>query len=351
MNGLSTATTPRRLTDDQLSSTDLRITDPAAVDGYTRERPDPGLAPEIVGDYDLTPPGGLRANPDGPWIWCCHCQEENHWHGFVITNETGKRYSIGGDCAAKYYDIEFTRARRAYKDDVTRKGLLQRLSAIQGAAAGIEAVITEILHSSALSLIDAKRVEIERACPNAAFLLASAAHNGSPLHEEIEVRDMPAELARDDKLPANAERPPIYTRQRRAIGLLEGSAVIRTQDDCRDRLLRLRRALAQVCTMQRGDTNAITTETMKKLAVEAEGAHRAAAEHLAQYRRATEFFTPTNVDRMARWSGSQNGFTIMAHTDGIEFVVAGKSAIVQPLDEISLPDLPSFTPLVQSGGN
>lgn len=84
------ATTPRRLTDDQLASTDLRITDPYAVDGYTRDRPDPDLAPEIIGDYDLTPPGGRHANPDGPWTWCCHCQEESHWLGFVVANATGR---------------------------------------------------------------------------------------------------------------------------------------------------------------------------------------------------------------------------------------------------------------------
>lgn len=339
------ATTPRRLTDDQLASTDLRITDPYAVDGYTRDRPDPDLAPEIIGDYDLTPPGGRHANPDGPWTWCCHCQEENHWLGFVVANATGKRYSIGGDCAAKYYKIEFTQARRTYKDEVTRKGLLQRLGAINAAAAGIDAVIAEALHSSSLSQIDAKRVEIEKACPSASFLLASAVHNGSPLHEEIQVRNLAAEIARDDKVAADAEQPPIYTLERRAIGFIEGSAVVRKQDDCRDRLLRLRRALAQVSEMHKGDTNAVTTDAMRKLAIEAEGAHRAAEEHLVAYRRATEFFTVTNVDRMARWSEAQSGFKIRQNEAGIEFSASGKSVTVKPLNMISLPALPPFTAL------
>ena len=339
------ATTPRRLTDDQLASTDLRIADPTAVEGYTRERADPDLAPEIVGEYDLTPPGGLRANPDGPWIWCCHCQEANHWRGFLIANGAQKRYSIGGDCAAKYYDIEFTRARRVYKDDVARKYLLQRLDSVQAAAADIEALITQALHSSALSLIDAKRLEIEKACPNAFFLLASATHNGSPLYEEVQIRDFAAELARDDKLPAAAERTPIYTTERRAIGLIEGSAVVRKQDDCRDRLLTLRRALAQVCALKKGNTDAIATETMKKLAIEAESALRAAGDSLAVYQRAPEFFAATNVDRLVRWSGTQSGFTIRPHDRGIEFVVAGTSTIVAVLCDVSLPDLPPFAPV------
>lgn len=343
------ATTARRLTDDQLASTDLRIADPTKVDRYTRDRPDQALAPEIIGEYDLTPPGGMRANPDGPWVWCCHCQKDNHWRGFVIANATGNRYSVGNDCAAKYYGIEFSSARRTFKDEVTRKGLLERLGALSAAAEGIYAVIAEALHSSSLSMIDAKRKEIGKACANAAFLLSSAAHSGTPLHEQVQVRDLAAELARDDKLPADADRPPIYKLERRAIGLIDGSAVVRNQDDCRDRLLSLRRAVRQVRAMHKGDTDAVTTETMKKLVVEAESAHRAAEERLAEYRRAPDFFSATNVDRMARWSDSQSGFTIRPNEDGIEIITSTKSAIVRRFDAISLPRLPQVTPLAPRG--
>ena len=342
------ATTARRLTDDQLASADLRIADPATVDGYTRDRPDQAHAPEIIGEYDLSPAGGMRTNPDGPWLWCCHCQKDNHWRGFVIANATGNRYSIGKDCAAKHYGIEFVSARRTFKDEVTRKGLLERLGAINAVAEEIEVVISQILHSPSLSMIDAKRAEIEKASANAAFLLASAAHTRTPLHEEVQVRDLAAELARDDKLPADADRPPIYKLERRAIGLIDGSAVVRNQDDCRDRLLGLRRAVRQACAIHNGDTDAVKTNTMKKLVVEAESAHRAAEERLAEYRHAPDFFSATNVDRMARWSVSQSGFTIRPSGGGIEFSAAA-STTVQMLGAVSLPDLPTIAPSTPAG--
>lgn len=132
------------------------------------------------------------------------------------------------------------------------------------------------------------------------------------------------------------------------IGLIDGSAVVRNQDDCRDRLLSLRRAVLQACVIQNGDTDAVTTNTIKKLVIEAESAHRAVKERLTEYGRAPEFFSAANIDRMARWSVSQSGFTIRPSGGGIEFSAAA-STTVQMLGAVSLPDLPNIAPSNPAG--
>ncbi|CAM3225828.1 GcrA family cell cycle regulator [Sphingomonas zeae] len=344
MHILTTSTrTTSRPDDQQLATLQFRIDDPAGIEGYSRNKPDTRLEPTIIGHYDLRPTGGRKRLKEEPFFWCCHCQKDNHWSGFVVTNETGRSYSVGKDCAASHYGVEFTRIRRNFSELTSRKGVLERLGRINGGAAGLDAAIAIVLKGPALTAIDAKRKEIEKAHPNAAYLLSAAANSGSDLHEDVQVRDIAAERKRADRLGERDPKTPIWRSERGSLGPLDGSALMRTQFDCRDRLIALRASVARAVAAYRADTNAMTTGEITKLVKAVEAAHADAVDGISAYRRAQAFFSPRNLDRISRWSASYRDFSISAVDGGLAIRSADDEVRrVTPLPTLVIPALPEL---------
>ncbi len=341
MHILTTSTRATSRPDDrQLATLRFRIDDPAATENYSRAKPDPRLEPTIIGHYDLRPTGGRKRLKEEPFFWCCHCQKDNHWSGFVVTNETGGSYSVGKDCAASHYGVEFTRIRRNFSDLASRQGVLERLGHIRGGAAKLDAAIAVILKGPALAAIDAKRKEIERAHPNAAYLLSAAANSGSDLHEDIQVRDASAERKRADRLGERDPKTPIWRNERESLGPLDGRALMRTQSDCRDRLIALRGSVARAVAAYRADTNAMTTGELTKLVRLVEAAHAEAMDAVSDYRRAQAFFSPRNLERISRWSASHRDFSISAMDGG--FVISSPADAVRRVDAIPTVIIPAL---------
>lgn len=333
--------TTNRPSDDKLATLQFRIPDPAAMPRYSRGKPDAKLTPTIIGQYDLRPEGGRKRMQETPFFWCCHCQKDNHWLGYGITNETGQSYSIGKDCAATHYGVEFTRIRRNFVELSNRQGVLERLGRIAAGATQVEAAVTAILRSPGLAAIDAKRNEITKAHPNAAFLLSAAANSGSALQEDNQIRDMAAERKRAERLGERDPKTPIFRSERSILGPLEGRSLMRTQADCRDLLIALRVAISAAVKMQRGDTNGVTTKDLTRVVRSAEEAHAEAVEGVAAARRAHRFFSDRNLDRLERWSASQRDFGIVRTTQGFEIRSPDRDDhAIDRLEPFTLPELP-----------
>lgn len=330
--------TDRRFTDEQLAGATLKITDPTAVERLSHDRPDPSLDPVIVGEYDITPNGGRAANPDGPWVWCCHCQAAKHWHGFVITNNTGSRYLIGSACGPKYYGLSFVGAHRQFQEEAQRQGILERLRRLAAAADAIEASVSQILQCDALRAIDLKVAEIRKASPNAAQRLEAAVRNGQELQETVKVRDIEAELRRDEDSSRPAQ--PIYRDQFVGIGHLEGVALVRTRGDCRERLLQLRQKLNDARRVFGEGTDAVGIRSLLKTVRAAEEAINSAEQAVDESRKAGEFFSKSNVARLERWSRSWKDFSIESDGDRIKIWSKHKGySSIAPFEDLSIPAL------------
>ena len=315
---------------------------------YSRGKPDAKLTPTIIGQYDLRPEGGRKRMDEAPFFWCCHCQKDNHWLGYGITNETGQSYSIGKDCAAAHYGVEFTRIRRNFVELSNRRGVLERLGRIVAASDHVRAAIATILRSPGLAAIDAKRNEITKAHPNAAFLLSAAANSGSVMQEDIQVRDVAAERKCGERLGERDPKTPIYRSERSGLVPLEGRSLMRTQAACRDLLIALRFSINAAVRLERGDTNAVTTKDLTKVVRAVEEAHAGAMESVAAARRAHRFFSDRNLDRVERWSASHRDFSIVRRAHGLEIRSPdGDRRAIARIEPFDLPDLPGFNPFTE----
>ncbi|UAJ11051.1 hypothetical protein [Polymorphobacter megasporae] len=334
-----TGSAERRLDDSQLVRTALRIDDPGSVAGYTRDRSDPTQAPQIVAEYDLTPPGGRRSSPEGPWFWCSHCQKENHWRGLLVGGAEGRRHSIGHECAAAHYGFSYASAAKAFADELKRKGALARLGRIIASAPSIETGIASILKSEGLKALDLKRQEIQQASPPMAALLSAAALSDAALVEDVTVPDPEAEAKFTRREGSRPERP--FTKvERRSLGRLQGAWLLRTQDDCRDRLLMLRRAMTAAVELDLLDTNSASTSRIVAVVRGVEQAHVSAREALRGARSVAEFFHHENVVRMSRWSESKP-WAIRRTQGGLAIGDRdGRASLVAALIPIEVSELP-----------
>lgn len=333
----------RRYTDEQLASAEFRFRDPLAVENLCRDRPNPELEPEILGDYDLTPPGGKAANPEAPWIWCSHCQGARHWRGFVITNATGLRYLIGSRCGPLHYGATFTGAQNAFTDRSRRADLVRRLGRIAAAAEAVCAAADQILHSPELRRLDEKREELRRASPNAFVRLASSVQSGMPLQEVVKVRNFEAEAERDDREGLKQPGPPLYRDERQSLGHLDGSALLRTRGDCRDRLVALKAAIAAAVRLRNQGTDEVATNVLRKAVTSAEDALQAGLGAIGEAENAHAFFSARNMMRLERWAGVHRDFSMIAEGGGLRIRTQHEGTrLVSALEPMRLPDLPGF---------
>ena len=331
----------RHYTDEQLASVDLKVHDPMAVENLSSAKPDPYLTPEILGEYDITPAGGRAANPDGPWVWCSHCQAARHWRGFVITNATNARHLIGSTCGPVHYGVTFAGARNAYTERARRKSLLHQVARYCASAAAMCEASEQLLKGEELKALDRKREELRKAAPDAFLRLATYASNDSELDEQLQVRDFAAEQRRDERVNSKSKGPAIFKELRRGIGRVQGKALLRTADDVREWLLRTKNAVLAIERLRDLGTDELKTKQLADAVRSVDRAIETASARIEECRHAHEFFSEANLLRLERWSASHSGFRLSADGDKLRVADrrAGRSE-VEPLRPLLLASIP-----------
>lgn len=120
---------------------------------------------------------------------------------------------------------------------------------------------------------------------------------------------------------------------------------MRTQFDCRDRLISLRSTIQKANAAWRDDTNRLTTGELTRLVKKVEEAHAQAKAGLTEYSQATAFFSPRNLDRISRWAAGRRDFSIVVMGRGFAFRSPDEEDVrIMPVEIDPIPEVSDFGP-------
>lgn len=353
----------RRLGDAELLRTEFRFTDPEnSIEGLNRGVPDADAHPVIIGYYDEKPTGGRRANPDHPFVWCCHCGKRTHWDGRVVRDDRGETYIIGARvCGRDHYGDRYGEAERIFKGERERRRALRRWQSAYSLVASIKADVEAALAWPGLTQLELKRDEIRNASAAGYQKLMRFCSTGAELIAHHEVRNHAAEAERDRRfalalatykqLPPDIRRArrdagedpqrddaPIWDRTSEALGHLLGGDFLRSDCEPRAWAIKLGGTVREIEAIGESGTDDVDTSRLSELlrrlsdgSIELQSAlSRVSFTHL--------FFSPENLDRMERWSAQEARFGY-AGDEGTLIVrdsSRGRSRI-EPISDVSPP--------------
>jgi hypothetical protein len=352
-----------RLSDEELLRTEFRLHDPENLPGLNRSVPDPDAHPTIIGYYDETPPGGRAANPNVPFIRCCHCGKRRHWKGYLLRDDHEQTYIIGArQCGREHYGARFDAAEKAFREEQARKRALSRWANMRTLLPNIIAEMEALLTCDGLRTIERKRDEIRRASNSAYEALVRHCGSGNPLIAVKEGRDYAAEAdrkarydralasflarpseerreLRDQGLRPEEETAPIIVRNSEALGPLMGAGFLTEKGDARSALLALRQTLNAIQAIEQAGTSSATPTELNRLLREMTDRPKLLQEALHELAFAELFFAPDNLERMARWSRSATNFTL-DHEDGRLIVQDSKRgrSIIERFGNLPFPE-------------
>ncbi len=296
------------------------VPEPERLEGLSADRPDPDADFLIVGRYNKAPAGGRLRNPNGPWIWCSHCQKPTHWEGFVIKAPNDTYHLIGGDCGKLHYGTKrFGAAHGKYLAHEKRKKLLSDLGKIQAVVGEVLSELTALKRSNALVQLRNTRKQFEKACPDAAFRLRSAAlAGGLSTHQRVRTSGGKYEL-----MPVS-------------LGQLEGVFVV--SDDADGVIQKAEIAISEIAEV---DIEHTDTKDLAKLK---QGLGRSLSELVRvklELEKANVFFSKRNLDRLEQWSLPFNRFfRLTAKQDRLEIWDYKKgSTVVKALPRLTAPPI------------
>lgn len=357
----------RRLSDAELLHADFRVRDPENLSGLNRAVPDRTANPTIVGFYDETPPGGRKANPNVPFIRCCHCGKRRHWKGYVIQDDQDQLYIIGASrCGHEHYGARFGTEEKAFREDQARKRALVRWQNMLRILPTLSSEIETLLSCEELRNLERKRDEIRRASPKGFAELMRHHRSGNPMMEIREYRDHAAEVERDarferalaayERLPPEERRrrrdqglkperetTPILVRESHPLGVLEGADFLSANADVRDGALALRETLRTIEALtDKGTDNARLTE-LSRLLREMTDRPASLRDSLIVVSFSELFFGPENLRRLERWSGIFPDFSYFRSEGGllVEDSKLGRK-VIAPLPKEHLPPMPTI---------
>ncbi|WP_156358184.1 hypothetical protein [Sphingobium sp. Leaf26] len=357
--------TTRRLTDTQLVSTQFRYFDPEnSIVGLNPGVPDPEARPTIIGYYDETPPGGMKANPEYPFVRCCHCGHRRHWIGRVIHDDRGETYIIGArGCGRDHYGVRYSDAEKAFKQEQERRNALIRWANMLKLVPVYRAELAQLLQSPALAALELKRDEIKRTSPEGFRKLVQIANTAQLMFETRKLRDHEAEQKRqvkferamiaynalpiverrrrrNDGLKPEADDTPIYKRTLTPLGVLVGGDFLTERGDARKFALELRATLDEIDLLQKAGTDTAATSNLTRLLREMTDRPRSLDEALGDTSFTPVFFQKENLERISRWSTGEARFTYSR--EGLDLIVQDMSkgqARIKPLESLDLPRL------------
>ncbi|MFD1789702.1 hypothetical protein ACFSC3_19280 [Sphingomonas floccifaciens] len=322
----------RPISDEELLSRQFRYEDPESIPGLCRDRPDQNLDPEIVGFYEVRPFGGRAANPDAPYVWCCHCQKPTHWGGRVLKDKTDSTYIIGADCGRKHYGDKFVVIDRAFNDQLARQKLLVRWSDAHAIRDQLLAEIKQVFSDPTWAEIEKKRAELKRVAPDVVYRLKALANRAGSLIVRDQVRDLAAEeqrrqshdravavfkalskweqreRRRDGLAPADLDETPILKDREQNLGPLRGLGLFLEDRDVRAEAIKLRDAMGPIGTISKlgAVRNAEITRTLRRITDAATALRSAFVETAASWR----FFEPDHTEAVERWYAGSRHSTI-----------------------------------------
>lgn len=350
------------LPDSELLKSEFRFSDPInSVDDLTRNKPDPSLSPDIIGFYDDTPSGGRLANPDRPYIWCCHCQKDTHWRGYIVEDGTNHRFTIGNKCGLDHYGAAFENVITSFNEKRARKGVLRNFHRLATKIENLENEISVLLACPLLSAHERKYQEIAKASPNGTKALREAVGRGS-LNGIIKTRNFAAEQEREERydralqrfqnLPSEERRElrdqglrpelddaPIIDSKSVDFGYVTGTSIIGLSDP-RKKALELRHALAEFQNIVAKGTDLFASKQIANTRRKLFEATKSLRESLIDASFGETFFQAENLNRISAWSDCYRGF--LFKTDELNLIVeqnSGQDIVIKPLqtEDIYIP--------------
>lgn len=212
-----------RLSDDDRSllQRNFWISDPESLPGLLPRVPAKDEIPEIEYRYDLTPPVGKTRE----YVRCAHCFRPIHWRGNVGRYADGSRILLGCDCGEKQFGFMWAGREEFFSDRMSRHDLLVRLEGLEAALPLISSFLATLHEHASLEEFIRLRHELGTKMPELIAILTKALHaTGGTLTVTEKVRDVPAELARDDrqKYSKNPETKPIFKTIMKSLGQIAG---------------------------------------------------------------------------------------------------------------------------------
>lgn len=326
--------------DERLRGAKLRYSSPeTSIEDLNRGRPDPDKGIEVIGYYNETPSGGRKANPDHPFVWCCHCGKPTHWKGYVIRDRDGQIFIIGAqNCGRDHYGVYFEEAERVFNHLVARKRALERWDFVQSQISVVESRIEAALRSDELRQIDIARQKLKAASSECHRELLRHIKGRIPLRRRMTERDYESEKKRrhryDEAMVKFNALPPQERRERRLDGLapiedsdpiykewteeygrVEGGEFLDEENDIRSHLLSVRTAIAAIKRAASGGVSTVQTTKMTRLIADFRKALEAVFGANVRLTFLSRFFEPDNCRRLSSWSNGYDHFDIEA-TDG-----------------------------------
>lgn len=323
----------RRLSDADLLHAEFHYSDPEnSIPGLNRGVPDPDAHPVIIGYYNEKPPGGRKANPDHPLVWCCHCRKPTHWDGRVVSDDHGQTYIIGAKgCGKQHYGDRFGEAERLFRDERQRRVIIRRWRNAYPLVAGLQAEVAELLAWPGLQQLELKREEIRSASKGGYDKLIRYCSTGMEMVAHRSERDFEAEAKRAQRYQAAlaaykrlkpAERialrdagedpqidnDPIIRKTEERLGFVTGGDFLHMDRDPRT----LARSLAEVLTAMAAigpdDTDEVDSSELSAWLKAMSDRVSALRSQLYSVGFSHLFFSPDNLRRLARWSDQEARF-------------------------------------------
>jgi|688.fasta_scaffold18182_7 hypothetical protein len=353
------------LSDSELLKAEFRFSDPInTVDDLSRDRPDPSLSPDIVGFYDDTPLGGRLANPDHSFIWCCHCQKDTHWKGYIVEDGTNHRFTIGNKCGLDHYGAAFENVITSFNEKRARKAVLRDFHRLETKIENLEREISILLACPMLSAHECKHQEISKASPKGLKALQEAVGRGS-LNGIIKTRNFAAEQEREERYEQALQRfqnlPSEERRELRDQGLrpeLDDSPIIdsRSADfghvigtsliglcDPRKKALELKHTLQEFQNIVAKGTDLFASKQIASVRRKLFDTAKVLRKSLIDASFGETFFQAENLNRISAWSACYRGF--LFKTDNLHLIVqqnSGQDVVIKPLQTSDIYMPPSL---------
>ena len=317
--------------DADLLTTEFRINDPEnSVEFLSRSKPAQDGSPQIIGYYNETPAGGRLANAGEKFIWCCHCQKETHWRGYLIEDGSAHRFTIGNKCGHDHYGAEFGSIERSFNEQRARKGILRSFWRLSEKVGSLSDELDVLLSCPFLAAYQQKTDEMFRVAPKAFGALKRAVSRGrlravrkwrnkeaederSKKYERAMQRylSLPSEerrYLRDEGLKPEPEDDPIYVSESADFGFVTGTGLLGFQDPRRE-ARDLKRAISRVNEIVQTGTDNFPSKEIAIARREVYAAATVLRSSLIEASMSETFFDQANLERISNWSDCFRGFS------------------------------------------
>lgn len=325
----------RRLSDNELRSADLVISDPLSLEGLTHEHPDERHRPEVVAEYHLPPSADA--------VPCSYCeQHQAHRHGLVARFAPGSLHLVGSSCGPDKLDLHFSTARRNHKELVDRQYYLSRLDAVTQNGEVLLSAVDDVLFSDRLKELDEFAAVLTRVAGDALIRLRSLILRGGPLTETVQQRDLEAERKRDEQLPEGKTGGPIYIPHEAPLGPLQGRAVL-TSERLRMDVFEFKKALKETLAKMERDTDGLSTGDLKKMSLGLDRAWDEANTAVQRINNAPLFFETEHMGWLARWADTHSADRLEPRGAALALTSkSGRTETIGPIKSVGVGGFPNL---------